>query len=312
LTRAGGGRAGKEGRRPRPSLPPARRSLGQHFLVSDRAATTIAEALGEISGRTVLEIGPGRGILTAALLRRGASVVGLELDPRLAAYLRARFADPADEAGAPSAGETRGAGSGGLEVVEGDVLDADLAGLARDRGLTLPWTVAGNIPYGITSPLLRKLLAVPGEVETAVLMVQREVAQRLLAAPGGKAYGALTVGVGAVADVEGVLTLSPSKFRPPPRVWSTVVRIRPRPDAPGVAERAEIERVAKALFGGRRKQLRAALRRAGLVPEDRLEELEAVLGAPLTVRPEDLPVEAFVRLVKFLERGAGKSFQFST
>jgi 16S rRNA (adenine1518-N6/adenine1519-N6)-dimethyltransferase len=247
-----------------------------------------------VSGRTVLEIGPGRGILTAALLRRGARVLGLELDRRLAEYLRARF--PAAD----------------LEVVEGDALAADLSALARERGLPLPWLVAGNIPYGITSPLLRKLLAAPGEVETAVLMVQREVAERLLAEPGGKAYGALTVGVRAVADVEAVLTLSPTKFRPPPRVWSTVVRIRPRPDAPGPAERAEIERVAKALFGGRRKQLRAALRRAELVPSERLDELESVLGVPLTARPEELPVEAFFRLVKFLEQGAGKSFQFST
>jgi 16S rRNA (adenine1518-N6/adenine1519-N6)-dimethyltransferase len=262
--------------------------------VSDRAAAAVADAVGDVAGRTVLEIGPGRGILTAALLRRGARVLGLELDRRLAEYLRARFA------------------GGGLEVVEGDALDANLAGLAAERGLPLPWLVAGNIPYGITSPLLRKLLAEPGLVEAAVLMVQREVADSLLAEPGSKVYGALTVGVRAVADVEAVLTLSPSRFRPPPRVWSTVVRIRPRPDAPGAVERAAVERVAKALFGGRRKQLRAALRRAELVPDDRLEEAAEVLGVPPTARPEQVTVEGFVRLAKFLEQATGNPLQFST
>jgi 16S rRNA (adenine1518-N6/adenine1519-N6)-dimethyltransferase len=262
-------------------LPPARRSLGQHFLVSDRAATAIAEALGEIGGRTVVEIGPGRGILTAAVLARGAGVVGVEIDPRLAAYLRERFAERP------------------LEVVEADALRVDLTDLARAHGLELPLTVAGNIPYGITSPLLRSLLAAPGVLARAVLMLQREVAERLLASPGDAAYGSLTVGVQAVARVTPVLTLSPSKFRPPPRVWSTVVRLDPLPDGLPAERRAALERLTKAVFGGRRKQLGRILRNLGMA-EPGLARAEAVLGLPLDRRPQELPVDGFVRLLDLM------------
>lgn len=262
-------------------LPPARRSLGQHFLVSDRAATAIAGALGEIAGRTVIEIGPGRGILTAALLARGVGVVGLEIDPRLAAYLRERFAERA------------------LEVVEADALRVDLTDLARAHGLEPPLTVAGNIPYGITSPLLRSLLAVPGQLARAVLMLQREVAERLLASPGDAAYGSLTVGVQAVARVTPVLTLSPSKFRPPPRVWSTVVRLDPLPEGLAAERRAALERLTKAVFGGRRKQLGRILRNLGMAEPD-LARAEAALGLPLDRRPQELPVDGFVRLLDLM------------
>ncbi len=268
-------------------LPPARKSLGQHFLASDRAANAIAGALGDLAGRTVVEIGPGRGILTAALLRRGASVVGIELDERLAGYLEERFS------------------SEPLEVVHGDALELDLTRLARERGLGTPLLVAGNIPYGITSPLLRRLLAIPGELERAVLMLQREVAERLLADPGSREYGSLTVGVRAVADVTAVLTLSPSKFRPPPRVWSRVVRLDPRPDAPGAEERAALERLTKILFSGRRKQLQKVLRQSGVVVSERLAGLEAELAVSLAARPQELPVDGFVRLLRFVGDAPG-------
>jgi 16S rRNA (adenine1518-N6/adenine1519-N6)-dimethyltransferase len=268
--------------------PPPRKGLGQHFLVSDRAAAVIVGALGEVTGRTVVEIGPGRGILTAALLARGARVVGIELDERLASYLEERFGEGA-----------------GLEVVRADALAVDFSALARERAIELPLTVVGNIPYAITSPLLRRLLAVPGELARAVLMLQREVAERLLAEPGTKAYGSLTVGVRAVAKVTPVLTLSPTKFRPPPRIWSAVVRIDPRPGGLDAARREALERLTKTLFSARRKQLQKALRQSGLVPLERLEALERDLGLPLTLRPEDLPVEGYVRLQVFLERFSG-------
>jgi 16S rRNA (adenine1518-N6/adenine1519-N6)-dimethyltransferase len=274
-------------RSPARRLPPARKSLGQHFLISDRAAGIIAEALGDVTGRTVVEIGPGRGILTAALLRRGAAVIGLELDERLVSYLRDRFG-----------ATTR------LEVLHQDALAADFSALARQRSLELPLPVAGNIPYAITSPLLRKLLAVPGEVEQAVLMLQREVAERLLAAPGTAAYGSLSVGVQAVADVSHVLTLSPGKFRPEPQVWSTVVRIVPREEAPGAESRRALEDLTKVLLSGRRKQLQKILRQSGLVREERLPDLELALGVPLTLRPEDLPVQGFLRLLEFAHKRA--------
>jgi 16S rRNA (adenine1518-N6/adenine1519-N6)-dimethyltransferase len=272
-------------RRPAGRLPPARRSLGQHFLASDRAAATIADALGDVAGRPVVEVGPGRGILTAALLSRGARVIGVEIDPRLAAYLRERFH------GLP------------LEVVEGDVLRVSLSELARERGLSLPLAVAGNIPYGITSPLLRALLAAPGELERAVLMLQREVAERLLAEPGSAEYGSLTVGVRAVADVTRVLTLSPSKFRPPPRVWSSVVRLDPRPDGLPAERRRALERLTKAVFAGRRKQLGRVLRNLGLDAGD-LQRIAAQLDLSLDRRPQELSIAGFLRLLDVTERGS--------
>jgi 16S rRNA (adenine1518-N6/adenine1519-N6)-dimethyltransferase len=241
----------------------------------------VADALGDVAGKSVVEVGPGRGILTAALLSRGASVLGLEIDSRLAEYLRARF------------------GGEALEVVETDVLRVSLTELALERSLALPLLVAGNIPYGITSPLLRSLLAVPTELDRAVLMVQREVAERLLAEPGTAAYGSLTVGVRAVAHVTRVLTLSPTKFRPPPRVWSTVVRLDPRPEGPSAERRRALERLTKAVFAGRRKQLRTVLRNLGLEGA-RLERLELELAFPLDRRPQELPVEGFVRLLDLI------------
>lgn len=267
-------------------LPPPRKALGQHFLASDRAAGAIVDALGDVTGRTVVEIGPGRGILTAVLLRRGARVLGIELDGRLAAYLGERFA-----------------GSSALEIVRGDVLTLDLSAVARERSVELPLTVVGNIPYRITSPLLRKLLAIPGELARAVLMLQREVAERLLAPLGTSAYGSLTVGVRAVADVTPVLTLSPSKFRPPPKVWSSVVRLDARPDGPDASEREALERLTKLLFSGRRKQLQKILRQSGLVVEGELDDVRRELDLPLSVRPEGVPVEAFLKLLRFLRRG---------
>lgn len=310
--------------------------MGQRFLISDRAADAIAQALGNVEGRTVVEIGPGRGILTAALLRRGAHVIGVELDERLAAYLEERFAAsvasgktrrgrnlahisrglPSSEV-RPRLGQGLDRGSretdrGTLELVRGDVLELDLTALARERGFAPPLLVVGNIPYGITSPLLRRLLSVPGELERGVLMLQREVAERLLASPGTSAYGALTVGVRAIADVTSVLTLSPAKFRPPPRVWSTVVRIDPRSSGLDLESRCRLERLTKLLFSGRRKQLQKILRQWGLVAAGDLRRLEDELGIPLDRRPENLPVEGFLALQRFIDTGQFHAFRTKT
>ncbi len=267
-----------------PSLVMGRR-LGQHFLSSENVAAEIAEALGRLRGLAVVEIGPGRGILTAALLARGARVLGIELDDSLVVHLRERFAGQS------------------FDVVQGDVLGIEISRLAGERGLDLPLAVAGNIPYGITSPLLRWLLRRPGECGSAVLMVQREVAKRLLASPGTRAFGSLTVGVRSVAAVREVLSVPPGSFRPAPRVWSTVVRLDPFPDGGGLdaADRAALERLTKTLFSARRKQLQKILRTTGLVPAGDLRIVEGAIDRPLTCRPEELPVESFPRLLRLLQ-----------
>src|SRR5712692_2306290 len=204
--------------------------LGQHFLVDDAAAARIVDVLGDLSQSTVLEIGPGRGALTALLARRARRLIAIELDRVLAAQLRMNFSL------APN-----------VESIEGDVLAIDFATLFGPKpGSTRPGMefkpepiqVMGNLPYFITSDILLHLFEYPQYFETIVLMVQREVADRLAAAPGRRDYGLLSATAQLYARVEKMFTLPPGAFSPPPKVQSTVVRltIEPRLDSLRVPE----------------------------------------------------------------------------
>jgi 16S rRNA (adenine1518-N6/adenine1519-N6)-dimethyltransferase len=183
------------------------RRLGQHFLVRQSILERIAEAVCPEKGGTVIEIGPGRGALTAHLLGRAERVIAIEIDPVLVQYLRAEFRD-----------ETR------LVLVETDVLKADLTqwGMA---------TVAGNLPYYITSPILAKTLALGQLLNRAVFLVQKEVAERLTAQPGSRDYGYLSVQTQLASTPELLFTVPAGAFRPPPKVDSAVVRLTPRSDS---------------------------------------------------------------------------------
>jgi 16S rRNA (adenine1518-N6/adenine1519-N6)-dimethyltransferase len=193
--------------------PPKRKPpLGQHFLRDQAALARIAEALTIEPGAVVVEIGPGEGALTEHLLRQGARVTALEIDPRLAGKLRERFA------GNPS-----------LEIIEADVLAADLAALAAGQSQT-PVKVAGNLPYYITSPILRRVFAAGEVVSTAVFLVQKEVALRITAGKGSRDYGYLSVLCELHAGRELLFTVPPGAFRPPPKVTSAVVRLVMRPE----------------------------------------------------------------------------------
>jgi 16S rRNA (adenine1518-N6/adenine1519-N6)-dimethyltransferase len=261
---------------------PSKSKLGQNFLVDAQAAQRIVAALGEIAGRTVVEIGPGRGAITGVLAARAGRVVAIELDRELAAGLRASF-DPER-----------------VSVVEQDVLQFDFAAAAAEGGERL--RVAGNLPYYITSPILTKLAASHAALDLAVLTVQREVADRVTAAPGSRDYGLLSVTVQMHGPVEPLFTLPPSAFSPRPQVHSTVFRWRfaPRFAELGV-DQAAFLRFLRQAFAQKRKTLLNNLRAAGFAPDAAAAVLAAAGIAP-QARAEAVPVEALAVLWRELER----------
>lgn len=265
------------------SPPPVRKSLGQHFLSDPRILSRIADALGPLHDTTVVEIGAGRGALTDQLRDRARQVIALEIDRALAALLRARYA-----------GDER------VRIVEGDVLRTPLGELAGGE-----YALVGNVPYYITTPIVFHALQRP-RPSHAVFLVQREVADRMTAAPGSSEYGALTVNLQAVARVELLFSVPAGAFHPPPKVQSAVVRIEPlaKPLVPQGVEH-DFRTMVQAAFALRRKQMRRVVRSlTGLGSE----AAEAVLGkcdiAP-DVRPESLAPQQFAALLLALrERGS--------
>ncbi|MBS1872258.1 MAG: ribosomal RNA small subunit methyltransferase A [Acidobacteria bacterium] len=243
------------------------RRFGQHFLIRESILRRIAEAACGEREETVVEIGPGKGALTRQLLSLADRVVAIEVDPYLAGYLRTRFRE-----------------SAGLTIVENDVLKTGLA----EWG---PAVIAGNLPYYITSPILSKVFATPGW-KRAVFLVQREVAERVTAAPGTRDYGFLTVQTAVHAQAEFLFPVSPAAFAPPPKVESAVIRLTPRPDA--VPDAAAFLEFAGLAFAHKRKTLRNNLKerypavaeapegglRAEQLGWEQLADLHARLAAP--------------------------------
>ena len=263
------------------AFPPVRKSLGQHFLSDPRILARIADALALTSDETVVEIGPGRGGLTEQLLARAGRVIAIEIDRMLAARLRERHA-----------GDPR------LDVVERDVLETNLGVLAGND-----FALVGNVPYYITTPILFHALRPPRPTR-AVYLVQKEVADRLSAAPGTKTYGALTVNVSALASAETLFRVPPGAFSPPPSVDSAVVRITPRAQpvvAPDEEERFRV--FVQQAFGMRRKQMRRVVRSVLGVPPARAEALLEIAGIEAEARPETLRPEQFAALLRGQESG---------
>jgi 16S rRNA (adenine1518-N6/adenine1519-N6)-dimethyltransferase len=255
-----------------------KRRLGQHFLSDPRILERIADALGATADDTVLEIGPGPGGLTEALAARAGKVVAIEKDPDLVPALRRRLP--------------------GVSVVEADALEADWPSLAGPDAL-----VAGNIPYNITSPLIDKALA-PPRPRRIVFLVQKEVADRVGAAPGDDAYGALTVGVQAVALAERLFTVPAGAFHPRPKVDSAVLRLTPLREP--LVQDAEVEpfrRLVVGLFGFRRKQMGRGLRELTGWPADRVESALALAEIAPSVRPETVSPARLTALLRVLVDG---------
>ena len=261
----------------------AKRSLGQNFLVDPNAQRRIVEALEAGADDVVVEIGPGHGALTQHLAGAVRRLVLVELDNALAAALEREYAGRDD-----------------VVVVHRDVLETDVASLLEQPARA---KIVGNIPYNITTPILFHLLDMQPRPERIVVMIQREVADRIIAEPGGRTYGALSVAIRAVADVERVLHVKRGAFRPVPDVDSTVIRIVPRAPAPLTPdEERDLRELTRAAFGWRRKQLGTILRQSALydLPPHEIDALAASTGITPEQRPETLAPETFVALARAL------------
>ena len=272
----------KTGRKPK---------LGQHFLINDSNASRIVEALGNISQSTVLEIGPGRGVLTSLLARQTRRLIAIELDRVLAAQLRMKFALYPN-----------------VEIIEGDVLAIDFSTLFGPKpgssrpGLVQtpePVPVVGNLPFYITSEILLRLFEFRQCFSTIVIMVQKEVADRLAATPGSRDYGLLSATAQLYARVERLFTLPPGAFSPPPKVHSSVVRLTlsPRIDSLHVDEEGFIN-FLKLSFGQKRKTLWNNLKTE--YAPDSLKQALQQAGVKPTVRAEALPLEKSAAIFRAL------------
>jgi 16S rRNA (adenine1518-N6/adenine1519-N6)-dimethyltransferase len=268
-----------------PELPPlreviarhglgAKRKLGQHFLLDLNLTGRIARAAGDLSKVTVFEVGPGPGGLTRALLDEGArKVIAVERDARCIDALA----------------ELAAAYPGRLEVIEGDALKIDPAGLIDG-----PLRIVANLPYNISTVLLLKWLGDIARFESLTLMFQKEVAGRLTAAPGSKAYGRLSVIAQWLCHVQTEFDVAPTAFVPPPKVTSTVVGFIPRAEPLAPARRSSLQAVTQAAFGQRRKMLRASLKSLNVDAEALCE----AAGIEPTARAETISIEGFCALAQ--------------
>jgi len=255
----------------------ARKSLGQNFLLDLNLTARIARAAGPLDGVTVLEIGPGPGGLTRALFAEGAArVIAVERDERAIGALGEIAAHYPDR----------------LQIVSGDALNFEIAPYLG----TGPVRIVANLPYNIATALLVRWLSVepwPPWYDRLVLMFQREVAERIVAKPGSKTYGRLSVLAGWRTQAKILFDIAPSAFVPPPRVVSSLLQLLPR-RTPLPCDRRALERVTEAAFGQRRKMLRQSLKQLGVDPIALIEKA----GLDPTARAEDIAVEGFVALAR--------------
>ena len=270
-----------------------KKRLGQHFLIDPNVLPAIVEAAELTDADLVLEIGAGLGCLTAALAADAKRVIAVEVDADLHSELKRTFSDFLS-----------------VSLVHGDILKLDVSALFSDfpRRNT---KVIGNLPYHITTPILWRLLEHHKQIGACVLMMQTEVAQRIVASPGGKDYGALSVGVSYYSETEIVRTFSPNQFYPSPRINSSLVRFRI-----GERPRVEVEnealffQIVRAAFQYRRKMLRnAILRGCLLVPSEVLDEIFDQLGMDGQRRGETLDIWEFANLANHMSRGLGESLR---
>jgi 16S rRNA (adenine1518-N6/adenine1519-N6)-dimethyltransferase len=269
------------------NLPRAKKRLGQNFLVDEAYARRIVAALAPRAGMTMLEIGPGRGALTALLVESGARVVAVEFDRELAGPLRARFG-----------------GRDNFQLVEGDALEVDFCSVI---GPAESACVVANLPYNISTAILQRLIAHRRCVAGMVLMLQREVVARITAPPGSTERGYLTVLVEAYCEAGALFDVPPGAFRPVPKVWSSVVRLSVRERGPEVEDERLLWRVASAGFAQRRKTMLNNLRAA---PGELRARVEAAGGASALLeaagvepsrRAETLTLEEWQALTRALE-----------
>jgi len=258
----------------------ARKSLGQNFIFDLNLTRRIARAAGPLDAGDTIEIGPGPGGLTRALLDEGAArIVAIERDPRCLAALAELTTHYPER----------------LKLIEGDALELDPAALTA-----APRRIVANLPYNIATALLLRWLDRAGAYESLTLMFQREVAERLVAAPRTPAYGRLSVLAQWLCEARILFDIPPRAFTPPPKVTSSVVRLVPRTQPLFPADKTVLERVTAAAFGQRRKMLRSSLRSLGVPVTPLLEEA----GVAGTTRAEELTVSEFCTLARATEKSA--------
>ncbi|MBS1803115.1 MAG: ribosomal RNA small subunit methyltransferase A [Acidobacteria bacterium] len=274
-------------------MVPPKSKLGQNFLRDEQAIRRIIAGLGDCSGRSVIEIGPGRGAITRELSSKAGRVVALEVDPILAAQLSSHFS-----------GSDAAVGSN-ITIETVDVLAFDFEAASRAAGEKL--IVVGNLPYYITSPILTKLANSADCLDRAVLMVQREVADRVTAKPSSRDYGLLSVMVQMHGPVEALFTLPPSAFSPPPEVHSTVFRWRfaPRWDELGL-DRDSFLNFLRRVFALKRKTLANNLR-AAEIPANVISNALAHSGIDAKARAEELALETLASLWRALQKSGAIS-----
>ena len=265
-----------------------KKQLGQNFLVNPEVLKIIVEA-GELTDTdTVIEIGAGLGCLTEVLVRCAKRVIAVEVDELLYKALAAQFSiDPR------------------VQLLNADILKLELNSLLSDGtgNATTTFKVIANLPYSITTPILWKLLSHHKEIHSCVLMMQKEVAERIVAGPGGKDYGALTIGVGYRADTALISTLSPENFYPAPKVDSALLKLTMRENPKVAVENEELFfKVVRTAFRTRRKMLKNTLTRGRLAPTEVLAAAFEELGIAPQRRPETLDITEFAALTNFLSR----------
>lgn len=261
----------------------AKKSLGQNFLTDPALQQRIVQAIDPQPDDTILEIGPGQGALTKHLAGTVKRLVLVELDDSLVASLQREFEGRSD-----------------VQVIHSDVLELDLCTVF---GSSTPFKVVGNIPYNITTPIIFKLLERACRPSSIVLMVQRELAERVISPAGNKTYGALSVGVQALADVKKLFHVARGSFRPVPNVDSAVMRIVPHdPPRLSAQEEMDLRSLTRTAFSWRRKQLQKILRSAPSyeVSPDAVAYIEREMGITMDARPETLPPLKFVELARIL------------
>ena len=252
------------------SLAPKKR-FGQHFLTSPAIVQRIVDAAEIRNGEAVLEIGPGKGVLTGPLLDKAGHLFAVEVDSELARALRESYA-----------GDPR------ITVVERDFLDAELDSLIPGR-----FKVVANLPYYITVPIIESLLVYKRRIDAIVVMVQREMAARMSARPGNRDYGSLSVFIQYHAAVETLFDVPPGAFFPPPKVTSSVIRLTPHPPPVAVPDETAFFAFVKKLFGTRRKMLRTTLRNMFSLTSADLEQIDEI---DLSRRPETLSTQELALL----------------
>jgi 16S rRNA (adenine1518-N6/adenine1519-N6)-dimethyltransferase len=252
-----------------------RKRFGQHFLVDERTIDRLVAAVAVRPGDRLLEIGPGEGVLTRPLLAAGGQVTAIELDRDLAATLPRRLGEPA-----------------GLTVIQEDVLKADLSALSGGK----PLRVVGNLPYNISTPILFRLFDQLRLITDMHFMLQKEVVDRMVATPGGRDYGRLSVMAGFFCEMEWLFDVPASAFRPPPKVVSAIVRLKPKHlSADKVALLPALDGLVRQAFSQRRKTLRNALK--GRLDADQIRSVDIDPG----LRPERLSLNDYLRLAATTE-----------